>query len=302
MGGRASLGVADDGPPSTELARLPRARRPRARTLGTYAMLTVAVTPFMLPLYWLLIGVFKTPNALVHTPPYWLPPQWTLSNLHQLVSSSGGQILLYARNSFEVAGFTVIATLVSSSLAAYGFSQFEFRGRNALFWVVIVTLIIPGWATIVPQYQLFSWLHWVGTLRPLMFPAVFGDPFSIFLIRQYMLTIPRSMKEAARCDGASELRIWWSIMMPIARPAVVVAGVFAFINSYNDFFGPLIYLTNPNDYTLPLGAFQFVEAHGALDLSQIVPYIIIVVLPLVVLFSVAQRQILSGVRLGDALR
>lgn len=277
---------------------------PSTRTTSwkTHVVLVVAVAPFLFPLYWLVIGVFKTPSALVHTPPYWFPPKWTLSNVHQLVSGSGSQILLYARNSLEVAGFTVVATVTSSSLAAYGFSQFEFRGRNALFWVVIVTLIIPGWATIVPQYQLFSWLHWVGTLRPLMFPSVFGDPFSIFLLRQYMLTIPRSVREAAACDGAGELRTWWSIVMPMARPAVVVAAVFAFINSYNDFFGPLIYLTNPNNYTLPLGAFQFVEAHGALDLSQIVPYVVIILAPLVILFAVAQRQILAGVRLGDGLR
>jgi multiple sugar transport system permease protein len=265
-------------------------------------MIALALAPFLLPLYWLLIGVFKTPADLVHTPPFWFPPSWTFSNVEQLFTNSGSAILLYARNSLEIAVFTVVATVVASSLAAYGFSQFEFRGRDALFWIVIITLIVPSWATIVPQYQLFSWLHWVGTLRPLMFPYVTGDPFSIFLLRQYMLTVPRSLKEAAECDGASELRIWWSIVMPMAKPAVAVAGVFAFINSYNAFFGPLIYLTNPGDYTLPLGVYEFIGLHGSLDVAQIVPYTVIVVLPLIVVFAVAQRQIIKGVRLGGAFR
>ncbi len=288
--------------PRRDTALLGYAGKRKVRVVGIYLMLAVALAPFLLPLYWLVIGVFKTPAALVHSPPFWFPPQWTFANLDQLFTNSGSAILLYARNSLEIAAFTVVATVISSSLAAYGFSQFEFRGRDALFWTVIITLIVPSWATIVPQYQLFSWLHWVGTLRPLMFPYIAGDPFSIFLLRQYMLTVPRSLKEAAECDGASELRIWWSVVMPMAKPAVAVAGVFAFINSYNAFFGPLIYLSRPGDYTLPLGVYEFVGLHGSLDVAQIVPYTVIVVLPLIVVFALAQRQIIRGVRLSGAFR
>jgi multiple sugar transport system permease protein len=278
------------------------APRRGARSVAVYTLLTLALLPFLFPLYWLVIGVFKTPQSLVHIPPYWFPPHFTFSNLAELFRNAGSEILLYARNSFEVTFVAVGATLLSSSLAAYAFSQFEFRGRNALFWIVIALLIVPGWATIVPQYQLYSWLHWIGTLRPLMFPYFGGDPFSIFLLRQYMLTIPSSFKEAAEIDGASELRIWWSIIMPMARPAVVVAGVFAFVYSYNDFFDGLIYLTKPSNYTLPLGAFQFVELHGALNVSQVVCYTVVVVLPLIILFAVAQRQIIRGVRVGSGLK
>ncbi|MHB8294613.1 MAG: carbohydrate ABC transporter permease [Acidimicrobiales bacterium] len=253
--------------------------------------------PFLAPIYWLVTGVFKPAAELVHVPPVWVPHPWVLTNLVQLFSTQGGNLLRYAENTFYISGFTVVATLASSSLAAYGFSQFEFKGRDALFWTVILTLILPSWATIVPQYQLFSWLHWIGSLKPLTLPYLAGDPFTVFLLRQYMRTVPSDYMEAARIDGAGEFRIFWRIMLPMVKPALVVAGVFAFINAYNNFFAPLVYLTTQSSYTLALGAYQFVEVHGSPDMAAIVAYTALVVAPLLIVFLVAQRQIIRGVRL-----
>lgn len=276
-------------------------QKPGSR-FGLYLVLTAVAVPFCLPLYWFLIGVFKTPAALVHIPPIWFQAHWVLSNFHDLFSVQAGNLLRYTENTLYISCFTVAATLLASSLAAFGFSQYEFWGRDALFWTVIILLILPPWATIVPQYQLFSWLHWIGGFQPLTIPYLFGDPFSVFLIRQYMRSIPKDYVEAARIDGASDLRIWWSIMMPMVRPVLWVAGVFAFINSYNSFFAPLIYLTNSKNYTLALGVYQFVEEHGQPDIAEIVAYTMLVVLPLIILFVFAQRYIIRGVRLGSGIR
>jgi multiple sugar transport system permease protein len=268
-----------------------------ARYAPGYLLMTIVALPFLLPVYWFVIGLFKPPAELVHVPPLWFPEHWVLSNFRGLFATQGSSLVTYSENTLYISGFTVVATLVSSALAAYGFSQYRFRGRDALFWTVILTLILPSWATIIPQFQLFTWLHWVGTLNPLTIPNLTGDPFTIFLMRQYMLTIPHDYAEAARVDGAGELRIFWNVMVPMIRPVLAVAAVFAFIYSYNNFFGPLVYLTNPSNYTLSLGAYQFVEVHGTPDIAEIVAYTALVVAPLVLVFVLAQRQIIRGVRL-----
>lgn len=262
-----------------------------------YLLVGLVTLPFLLPIYWFVIGLFKPPAEQVHIPPLWLPQHWSLTNFRGLFSTQGSNLLTYAGNTLYISVFTVVAALASSALAAYGFSQYRFRGRDALFWTVILTLILPSWATIIPQFQLFTWLHWVGGLNPLTIPNLFGDPFTIFLMRQYMLTIPADYAEAARVDGAGELRIFWSIMVPMIKPVIAVAAVFAFIYSYNNFFAPLVYLTKPSSYTLALGAYQFVQVHGTPDIAEIIAYTGIVVLPLIVVFAVAQRQIIRGVRI-----
>jgi multiple sugar transport system permease protein len=290
VGPAASAGQAHAG-------RAAAGRSKWARYAPGYLLLILVTLPFLLPIYWFFIGLFKPPAEQVHTPPLWLPQHWTLSNFRGLFSTQGSNLLTYAENTLIICATTVVFSLVSSGLAAYGFSQYHFRGRDALFWTVILTLILPSWATIIPQFQLFTWLHWVGTLNPLIIPNLFGDPFTIFLMRQYMLTIPADYAEAARVDGAGELRIFWSIMVPMIRPVIAVAAVFAFIYSYNNFFAPLVYLTNPSNYTLALGAYQFVQVHGTPDIAEIVAYTAIVVLPLIVVFAFAQRQIIRGVRI-----
>lgn len=289
------VGPAD---PARPVANTTVAGRPAwARYVPGYLLLGLVTVPFLLPVYWFVIGLFKPPSELVHVPPLWLPQHWTLNNFRDLFATQGSNLLTYAGNTLYICCFTVVATVVSSALAAYGFSQYRFRGREVIFWTVILTLILPSWATIIPQFQLYTWLHWVGGLNPLTIPNLFGDPFTIFLMRQYMLTIPLDYAEAGRVDGAGELRIFWSIMVPMIKPVIAVAAVFSFIYAYNNFFAPLVYLTKPSDYTLALGAYQFVQVHGVPDIAEIVAYTAIVVVPLIVVFAVAQRQIIRGVRI-----
>lgn len=270
----------------------------RLQLVARYLLLIAALAPFVFPLYWLVTGIFKPASLLTEIPPDWWPQQWTLANFEGLFHTQGTTLIGYAGNTLYISVFTMVATVVSSSLAAYGFSQVRFPGRDVLFWTVIVTLILPSWATIIPQYQLFKALGWLGTLRPLTWPTLTGDPFTIFLLRQYMLGIPTEMGEAARVDGANELQIYLRVMLPLVRPALAVAAVFAFVYSYNNFFGPLIYLTNPSNYTLSLGVYQFIQIHGTPDIAEIVAYTALVVAPLVVLFAITQRWVVQGIRLS----
>ena len=265
---------------------------------GTYALLVAAAVPFLFPVYWLATGIFKPSSTLLQTPPVWWPPSWTLANFRSLAGYTDVNLGEYTLNTLYISGFSVVATVVSSSLVAYGFSRIRFTGRNVLFGILIATMILPTWATLIPQYVLFKWLGWLGTFRPLTWPYLFGDPFTIFLFRQFMLGIPSELTEAAKIDGANEFTIYWRIMLPLLKPALTVGAIFVFINTYNDFFGPLIYLTDSGRYTLSLAVFQFVQLRGAPDIGAIVAFTALVTTPLVVLFFFAQRMLLAGIKLS----
>lgn len=268
------------------------------RSAAVHALLLVTLVPFLFPIYWLATGVFKPGSTLLQTPPVWWPAEWTLDNFRSLSQYADVDLLGYALNTVYISGFSVIATLVSSSLVAYGFSRIRFPGRNVLFAILIATMILPTWATLIPQYVLFKWLGWLGTFKPLTWPYLFGDPFTIFLLRQFMLGIPVQLSEAAKIDGASEFTIYWRIILPLLKPALTVGAIFVFINTYNDFFGPLIYLTDSGRYTLSLAVFQFVQLRGAPDIGAIVAFTALVTTPLILLFFFAQRMLLSGIKLS----
>ena len=268
------------------------------RSAAVHALLLVTLVPFLFPIYWLATGVFKPGSTLLQTPPVWWPAEWTLANFRSLSQYADVDLLGYALNTLYISGFSVVATLVSSSLIAYGFSRIRFPGRNVLFAILIATMILPTWATLIPQYVLFKWLGWLGTFKPLTWPYLFGDPFTIFLLRQFMLGIPVQLSEAAKIDGANEFTIYWRIILPLLKPALTVGAIFVFINTYNDFFGPLIYLTDSGRYTLSLAVFQFVQLRGAPDIGAIVAFTALVTTPLILLFFFAQRMLLSGIKLS----
>ncbi|MGW5365284.1 carbohydrate ABC transporter permease [Actinopolymorpha pittospori] len=268
------------------------------RSAAVHALLLVTLVPFLFPIYWLATGVFKPGSALLQTPPVWWPAEWTLDNFRSLSQYADVDLLGYALNTLYISGFAVVATLVSSSLIAYGFARIRFPGRNVLFAILIATMILPTWATLIPQYVLFKWLGWLGTFKPLTWPYLFGDPFTIFLLRQFMLGIPVQLSEAAKIDGANEFTIYWRIILPLLKPALTVGAIFVFINTYNDFFGPLIYLTDSGRYTLSLAVFQFVQLRGAPDIGAIVAFTALVTTPLILLFFFAQRMLLSGIKLS----
>ncbi|MBM4041350.1 MAG: carbohydrate ABC transporter permease [Planctomycetes bacterium] len=203
--------------------------------------------------------------------------------------------LIYLRNTLIVAVLGVIGTVLSSSLAAYGFARIAWRGRDALFLVALSTMMVPFAVTMVPLYGVFRTLGWIGTLKPLWVPAFFGSAFNIFLLRQFFRTIPSDLSDAARIDGCSEFGIFWRIILPLSRPALAVVALFHFMWAWNDFMGPLIFLTKQETYTLSLGLQFYQSQHGGSEWHFLMAASTLMILPIVVLFFFTQRTFIQGI-------
>ncbi|MCD6386372.1 carbohydrate ABC transporter permease, partial [Candidatus Sumerlaeota bacterium] len=196
-----------------------------------------------------------------------------------------------------VSVLTIIGTLISSSLVGYGFSRIRWRGRNTLFIFVLSTMMIPFPVTMIPLYAVFRRLHWIGTFMPLWVPTFFGNAFSIFLLRQFFLTIPKELSEAAVVDGCGELRIFSQIILPLARPAFLVVALFQFMYAWNDFLGPLIYLTSQDKFTLSLGLQFFQSQHGGTQWNLLMAAATMMLVPVIILFLFTQRYFIEGISL-----
>jgi multiple sugar transport system permease protein len=196
---------------------------------------------------------------------------------------------------------TVTATLfqvISGSLVAYGFARFSFRGRNTLFYVMLATMMLPGQVTMIPVFMIWRELRAIDTFYPLIVPALFGGgAFNIFLLRQFLLGIPRELDEAAMIDGAHYFTIWWRILLPLSTPAVATVAIFSFIGHWDAFDGPMIYLNTPEKYTVSMGLRMFQDSFGT-DLEQLMAASLIHILPTVALFFFAQRYFLRGISLS----
>ena len=203
--------------------------------------------------------------------------------------------LSYLANTLVVAGLGVIGTVLSSSLVAYGLSRIPWRGRGVLFWLTVSTMMIPFPVLMVPLYSVFRTLGWIGTLLPLWVPAFFGSAFNVFLLRQFFLTIPTELSDAARIDGCSELGIYWRIVLPLSKPALAVVALFHFLYAWNDFLGPLIFLTRPGTYTMSLGLQQYQSQHGGSEWHLLMAASVLLVLPIIVLFFLTQRTFIQGI-------
>jgi len=202
---------------------------------------------------------------------------------------------LYLKNTLILCFLTVVGTVFSSSLAAYGFSRIPWRGRNKVFILALATMMVPFPVVMVPIYCMFRWLGWIGTLRPLWVGSFFAGAFNVFLLRQFFLTIPKDLSDAARIDGCSELRIYWQIMLPLCRPALMVVGLFQFMFTWNDFLGPLIYLTDQKTFTLALGLQFFQSQHGGTEWHYLMAASTLVGLPIILLFFFTQRSFIEGI-------
>jgi multiple sugar transport system permease protein len=209
--------------------------------------------------------------------------------------------LSYLKNTLTYTCLSTLGAVISSSIVAYGFSRITWPGRDILFFVLLSTLMLPFAVIMIPLYVVFADIHWTNTLLPLIVPLCFGSAFYVFLIRQFMLTIPKELSEAATIDGASEWGIYLRVILPIARPALAVVAVFQIVASWNDFFGPLIYLTNSASYTLTLGLQQFQTAHGA-EWSLLLAASTLFTIPMIVLFLLTQRIILQGLTLTGSVK
>lgn len=264
-----------------------------------YGLLAVLGFVFAIPLLWMfsvslqdLAGVFADPFK-------WIPDDLQWRNYIDAVTLLPfGRYLL---NTTVITICVLIGTVLSSSLVAFGFSRLRFRGRNKLFTLCIATMMLPGQVTMIPLYVGFAEIGWVDTFLPLIVPAFFGSPFYIFLLRQFFLTIPREYDEAALLDGASTLRIYWSIILPLAKPALATVTLFAFLGTWNDFFNPLIYLNSPENATLTLGLNMMktqVIGTGVTQWHLLMAASLLVMLPNITLFFFMQKHFLKGIQMG----
>lgn len=271
----------------------PRRRRTTRLALNVLAW-SVALL-FLVPLLWMLSSSLKPSYQIFEMPPRWIPmpPRWE-NYREALTTLPFGR---YALNSAVICALTILGHLLSCTVAAYAFARLRAPGRDALFVVLLATMMLPYPVTIVPLYVFFNRLGWVNTILPLVTPAFFGSAFYIFLLRQFFLTVPRDFEDAARIDGANLLQILWWIFLPMALPAMATVALFTFQAAWNDFMGPLIYLQRPELYTFTLGL-QFFKSTYTTNWAYLMAASLVAVLPVMVVFFLAQRYFVEGLSLG----
>jgi multiple sugar transport system permease protein len=270
--------------------------RARRAGLGTLAHSTLIVFALVMiyPLLWMVGASFK-PETEVFRDPGLVPSAPTVSNyLNGWLSQGGfGRFFL---TSIVICAVSVAGILLSCSFAAYAFARLDFSFKRPLFAVMLVSIMLPLHVTVVPQYIIFSRLGWVNTFWPLLLPKLLAvDSFFIFLLVQFIRGLPRDLDEAAKIDGCGPVMIFWRIILPLMKPALATAAIFAFIWSWNDFFIPLLYLTDPDLYTVPLALRSFVSAEGESAWGQLFAMSVLSLVPIFVVFLYGQRFLIRGI-------
>lgn len=262
-----------------------------------YSLLILLAIYFLFPLLWMVLTSFKTEAEAQVYPPKILPNKWLVSNFVKAWKAQ--DFSLFLRNSLTVTILTTIGQLISCSLVAYGFARFDFKGRNFLFVILLSTMMIPWDVTMIPLYMEFKLLGWINSLKPLIVPAFFGSAYYIFLLRQFLMGIPKDFEEAARIDGANQFQIFYKIFVPMMRPPLLLIAILNMLTVWNDYLGPLIFLQDRKKFTLALGLASFRGVHG----TQIIPIMCItslMIIPPIILFVVAQKYIVEGT--GGAMK
>ncbi|WP_078432239.1 carbohydrate ABC transporter permease [Metabacillus halosaccharovorans] len=263
------------------------------QTIVTIILLLGSVL-ILSPVWWMFATSVKDMGEIMQYPPTFIPNEWNWSNY--IETWKAAPFTRYLFNTFLITIFVVLGNVLSNSFIAYGFAKIRFKGRNFLFAVVLATMMIPGFVTMIPHYVIFSKLGWLNTYLPLIVPAFFGSAFNIFLIRQFFLTIPNELIEAAKIDGASHFRIWYKIMLPLAKPAIATVAIFSFNGAWNDFLGPLLYVNDESLYTLQIGL-QVFKGQLATQWNYLMAGSLLVLLPVIVLFFIFQRYFIEGMNL-----
>lgn len=257
-----------------------------------HVFLITASAFFIIPFVWLVSTSLKPLTQIFTFPPEWIPRPFEWSNYTNAMEHI--PFFTYLKNTAIITIFSTVGVVLSCPLVAYSFAKLKWRGRNVLFFITIAVMMIPGQVTMIPLFLLFNKLGWVGTSLPLIIPAFFGVPFYIFLLRQFFLGLPETLMDAARIDGANEFRIYWQIMLPLAKPAVLAVGLFQFMASWTDFLGPLLYLTDESAYTLSLGLQQFVNQQGS-EWGLMMAVATMMTLPVIILFFFLQKTFINGI-------
>jgi ABC-type glycerol-3-phosphate transport system permease component len=272
--------------------RGPREEPGQGRWALHHALLAVLGLVMMVPFIWMVLTSLK-PLAEVGAT-WWIPRDWQWSNYGEVFS-----VIPFARffwNSLFVAAWVTFLQVLTSSMAAFSFARLDWPGRDRVFLLYLGTMMLPGLVMLIPNYQLMVRLGLVDTLPGLILPAAFSA-FGTFLMRQFMLTIPRSLDEAAEIDGASKWRVFWDVIMPLSRPGLITLTIFTFMGNYHSFFWPLVMLRSVERYTLPVGLLFFDSERGQSP-HLLMAAVTMSVLPLILLFVFLQRYLVRGIMLG----
>ncbi|MEV4508817.1 carbohydrate ABC transporter permease [Dactylosporangium sp. NPDC049525] len=259
-----------------------------------YGLLSVLCVPFVFPTWWMVTSSFKPTSEIFAYPPKLLPSEWHFDAYRKVF-----ELQPFAEqywNSLYIAAIVTVGTMAVASLAGYAFARIRFPGQNVLFVVVLTGLLIPSEVTIVPLFQLFNRFDMIDTHWPLILVPIFGAPsvLATFIMRQFFVTLPKELEEAARVDGLGRFATFRRIALPLARPALGAVGIFTFLNSWNLFLEPVVYLSSKDKFTLPQALTQYVDAYGGPMWDVQLAAASLTALPVLVVFVIAQRQFVEG--------
>jgi multiple sugar transport system permease protein len=275
----------------------PKASGDARRLAGAFLLhlsLVAIAVPMILPFVWMVLSSLKAQPEI--GTPDWLParPQW-----HNYLDTFSFKAVEFGRwyvNSIFIAAWVTFAQVLTSAMAAFAFARLRWPARDKVFLLYLATMMLPGLVLVIPNYQIMIQLHLVDSYLGLILPAAF-TAFGTFLLRQFMLTIPTSLDEAAQIDGANKWRVFWDVILPLARPGLVTLAIFTFIGNYQSFFWPLVMVKSSYLYTLPIGLLSFDSSQGQ-HMHLLMAAVTMSVLPLIVLFVVMQKQLVAGIQLG----
>ncbi len=270
-----------------------------------FVLLTSLTILFLIPFFWMVSTSLKSPYELQGI--VWFPEKLAFENYE--AAFSFGMWPEWFANTIIITVAGVIGTVISASLVAYSFARLRWRARDTLFSIILMTMMLPSVVTMIPQFVLFAKMPafgfqnsavWVNTFLPLIVPAwCGGGAFNIFLLRQFMRTIPMELSEAARIDGAAELRIWWEVVLPLTKPALATVAIFTFQGAWQDFMGPLLYLQSEHLYTLQIGLRQFeAAAGGSPAYNWLMAASLVVMLPVLLVYLIFQRYFIEGIQMS----
>lgn len=266
----------------------------RIESVVWYLAVGILSSVFILPFVWMLSTAFKTAPQCIAYPPEFIPRPFTLRAFREIMEIS--PILRYIKNSALVTSFCIAGTVGSCSLVAYGFARFRCKENGIFFTLLLSTMMIPGFTLLIPRFSIYTKIGWVGTFLPLIIPSFFAtSAFSIFIMRQFFMSFPRELDEAAKLDGCSYFGIFTRILIPNSKTVLFVTALFCFVNTWNDFFGPLIYL-DMDQYTLAVGLVMLKASQGAtLDMGPMMAGALIAVIPTFLLYITCQKYFVQGV-------
>lgn len=270
--------------------------RHRFGHLGIHLLLLPGALSMLIPLLWMLSTALKEPNAIFVYPPQVIPDPIVFDNFPKAFEE-----LPFARayfNSLYIAVLVTIGNLITCSLAGYAFARLQFKGAHLAFFLILASMMVPLQITLMPSFILYEKIGWLDTHYPLIVPAILSNPFGVFLMRQFIRTLPRELEDAARVDGANPFRIYYQIVLPLVKPALSAVGIFTFMATFNDFLAPLIFLSSPEKMTVPVLLAAFEDVYGTVQWGPMMAATSMALLPVILVYVFAQRYFIEGVAMS----